>query len=153
MPASFLFGPICLTYRNSLLDFGALSWKTLSNFIGEKHIIVFKKDDVILKKIELDRKVNWLTIILSALGLRIPLLWLSGTNDEYFFDLQILAWSDQFEAENFETADKKYNSIAYRLPTDLEMKFAYELYYTFNAENGVFDKSNPNNQYLIRCLK
>jgi hypothetical protein len=165
----------------------------LSNFIAEKHVIIFKKDDVILKKVELDRKVNWMTIILSPLGLGIPLLWLSGSNDEYFFDLQILNWSDQFEAKNFESADKKCNSIGYRLPTDLEMKFAYEsgltrkwgiptnlywtstriadgvyykldsalasnqfaqeLYYTFNAENGVFGKSNPNNQYLIRCVK
>jgi hypothetical protein len=165
----------------------------LSDFIGEKHVVFFKKDEVILKRVELDRKVNWLTIVLSPLGLGIPLLWLSGSNEEYFFDLQILSWSDLFEAKNFELADKKCNSIGYRLPTDMEMKFAYEsgltkkwgtsanlywtstriadgvyhkldsalasnqfaheLYYTFNSENGVFGKSSPNNQYLIRCVK
>jgi hypothetical protein len=165
----------------------------LSNFIGEKHMVTFKKEDVILKKVELDRKVKWLTILLSPLGLGIPLLWLSGSNDEYHFDLQILTWSDTFDAKNFELADKKCNSIGFRLPTDTEMRFAYEsglsrkwtqssslywtstriadgvyhkldsalainqfaneLYYTFNADNGIFGKSSPTNQYLIKCVK
>lgn len=98
----------------------------LSNFIGEKHVVTFKKDEVLLKKVELDRKVNWITILLSPLGLGLPLLWLSGSNEEYFFDLQILTWSEVFEAKNFEAADKKCNSIGFRLPTDMEMKFAYE---------------------------
>ncbi len=98
----------------------------LNNFIGEKHVLIFKRDGVILKRVELERKVNWLTIVLSPLALGLPLLWVSSSYDEYTFDLQILTWSDQFEAKNFEAADKKCNSIGYRLPTDLEMKFAYE---------------------------